>query len=64
MGRKADYTKTVPLCGNLWSIVDNCHKEAHRGQETFAAKYGIDLEAAALATESAWQSYLESRERA
>lgn len=56
-GRKADYTKTVPLCGVLWSIVDNCHKEAHRGQETFATKYGIDLTEAAAETESRWLSH-------
>ena len=61
MGKKAHYTKTVPLCGHLWSIVDNCHKEAHRGQETFATKYGIDLEEEAAKCERAWNLFQEER---
>jgi hypothetical protein len=57
MGRKADSDKTIPLCGDLWSIVDNCHREFHRGQETFAAKYSLDLQQCAAETEAAWREH-------
>jgi len=56
MGRKADYLKTVPLCGHLYSIITNCHGELHRtGIESFEARHGVDLESLAAETEKLWR---------
>ena len=57
MGRKAHYSMIVPLCGSLWSIVQNCHGELHRiGIKSFEEKYGVDLQKAAAETEAKWKS--------
>jgi hypothetical protein len=51
-GRKADADKIAP----------GCHVHHHeldtQGRQSFEAKYGIDLQAAAYATEQGWQFYL------
>lgn len=50
MGRKADWTYTVPLCHTH-------HREQHQhGVKTFQAKYGLDLTAAAARLQAAFAS--------
>lgn len=46
-GRKADARFIVPLCFDH-------HNEHHGGAQTFEAKYGLDLLAAAATTASLW----------
>jgi len=52
MGRKADASKQVPLCRIHH---DECHAT---GARTFAARYGLDLQAEAAAAEARWQDAL------
>ena len=55
-GRKADACWIVPMVG--WK-----HMELHRiGVKSFEEKYGIDLQALAVATEAAWQLELKGGE--
>ena len=69
MGRKADSTMLVPLCGvhtiledqGAWIYaeqIDGCHADSHRGVETFQAVHGINLRALAAAYEAQWQVHL------
>lgn len=58
MGRKAHFTMIAPLCGHLWSIVNNCHGELHRiGIKSFEEKYGVDLSSCSRETEKKWQEH-------
>ncbi len=50
--RKADYIWIVPA-------TDGEHQESHRGQKTFARKYGIDLELAATQIEALWSGTMK-----
>lgn len=51
MGRKHDYTQTVPMCA--WH-----HRELHQqGERTFERKYNLDLDMIAQATEAKWKRY-------
>ena len=48
MGRKADYTTLVPLCGV-------CHREQHQmGTKSFEARYGVSLTDRAAQIQQAW----------
>ena len=47
MSRKADARWIVPACRDH-------HAEMHRGQKTFAEKYGLDLEAIAGEIDERW----------
>ena len=52
MARKADYEWSVPM-------LDALHRELHQhGIDTFQAKYDIDLELAAIATQQQWLAHL------
>lgn len=48
VGRKADYTHTVPLCHTH-------HEEQHRGTKSFEARYGVSLSAWAAHIQQAWK---------
>lgn len=49
MGRKADFTHTVPMCFPH-------HREQHQmGTKSFEARYGVNLTALAEHTEAAWR---------
>ena len=51
MARKADYEWSVPM-------LDALHRELHQhGIDTFQAKYNIDLELAAIATQQQWLAH-------
>jgi len=51
VSRKADYQWTVPMAAEL-------HRQLHRiGIRSFEARYNIDLELAAIATEQAWLAH-------
>lgn len=51
-GRKAHYTKIIPLCVP-------CHEEWHRrGRETFQRKWHINAAAEARRTERRWQAHI------
>ena len=50
-GRKADAHLIVPACHHH-------HAEMHRGVQTFEARYGVDLNAAAEQIEAKWQAWL------
>lgn len=54
---KADYIWIVPMTN------DEHHELHQHGIKTFAAKYAIDLDAAARMVEVQWQSYLTSATR-
>jgi hypothetical protein len=69
MGRKADYTKIIPLCcmdmnaDNSPGYSRGHHGEMHRlGVGTFLHQYRNppDLQKAAEETEARWQSYTQS----
>ena len=54
-GRKADYTKIVPLCPGhhrRWA-----HSLHHMGREEFEGHHLVDLAALALDTERIWRRY-------
>ena len=56
-GRKADYVAIVPLCRSN-SYGEGCHNYLHRvGRASFEWAWGIDLDAAAAATEKAWVEF-------
>lgn len=53
MGRKADADKIVPACRRHHRGPGGMHD----GIETFAERWGLDLEQCAADTERAWQTY-------
>lgn len=54
-GRKADARWVVPLC-------HGCHAQLHTtGQQTFEAKYGIDLMHWAQVIDARWEQYLATQ---
>lgn len=56
MGRKADWTATVPMAGEL-------HRELHRiGIKSFEAKYDINLVALAAKTRARYLAYVHQQE--
>jgi hypothetical protein len=62
VGRKAHYTKIVPLCNYLPDVPGH-HPYLHAwGRKEFERITRVDLEAAAARTEQAWQSYLKNGE--
>lgn len=56
-GRKADYTKIVPLC---LMHHEQCH---HIGRESFERVYGLNLADAAAQTEKRWQRFQAHTQR-
>jgi hypothetical protein len=50
-GRKAHYTKIVPLLRKY-------HRELHQSRAAFEKRYDVDLDALAAITELAWQAFL------
>lgn len=52
MGRKADYTFTVPACAQHHHLLDN-----HLGRKKFEQLYHVDLAAEAIDTELRWQQH-------
>jgi hypothetical protein len=65
MGRKADASTLVPLCGphvlppySLYRFVESCHRELHRvGIKTFEARHEVNLKALAAKYEAEWQTH-------
>lgn len=56
-GRKAGYKTIAPLCGPTFDR-EGCHRTLHRlSRDLFEKDFGIDLEAAAAATQRAWLEY-------
>jgi len=51
MGHKGDAKYNVPMC-------DGHHQESHRGVQTFAAKYGVNLSAIAASFDAAWLAHI------
>ena len=63
--RRAGYQCIAPLCGYLWSILNNCHGALHRlGPASFQLRYHIDLASCAAATEKAWLARCAARREA
>lgn len=64
MGRKADASTLVPLCGNRFSVgelIEGCHPRLHRvGVRTFEKAWGIDLKAIAASLWADWQKQSEN----
>lgn len=55
-GRKAHYTKIVPLCGSRYGYLGH-HNWLHaKGREEFEARFDIDLDQEAAETEALWAS--------
>lgn len=58
VGRKGDWTETVPLCGicRFQAVgVTGCHQELHEdGRLTFEGDWGINLEAEAKRNHASW----------
>lgn len=62
VGRKADYTKIVPLCSRA-APKFSCHGRFHRhGREDLEIWAGINLETAAAQTEAAWLAHTQRSE--
>lgn len=62
MGRKSDWTDTVPLCGYRGtSRIDytlGCHAMLHAfGRPALEKRHDIDLEVAAISTQERWNSH-------
>lgn len=62
VGRKADYTKIVPLCSRT-APKFSCHDRFHRhGREDLEMWAGINLETAAAETERLWLAHTQRSE--
>lgn len=62
MGRKDDWTDTVPLCGlkpiGVGYSVSGCHEAFHNwGRKTFELVHDLDLTVAATATQNAYKEF-------
>lgn len=73
IGRKDDWTRTLPLCSDhldgrdadgfpCGEMRNGCHRESGRGVKSFEKKYGVSLLALAAKTQTAWESSRASLE--